>query len=837
MSQTSLKKLYKKIFPIALLVLLFASLSYSQQAQTSYKILGITVEGNKSADAGNIIASSGLKVGDEIQTQGDQTVKAIHQLWNLGIFSDVQIIIEKQVGNGVFLLIKVKEYPRFEKLVIEGNDDLSKSDIEAKFNYIRGQTVKPQEIAQFKQDILGLYEKDGYLNAVVDIEYFKYYRADTTSEGITTVWRNEKDLSDEYEVKYDKDEMAYSDLISKIHDRVLIMVKLTEHQKVIVRQIVFEGNKAFTDSDLRGVMDNIEVSKWWKFWSSAKFDPKKFKEDKKSIVKYYQENGYRDAEVLSDSLIYYNHNEDLKIIIKMYEGPKYFVRNIKWEGNTIFPDRVLNERLDFKKGDVYNYKKFEQNLHGNQAQNDVSALYLDNGYLMFNVKPTEIKVGKDSIDLDIRVEEKNQFKIGKVDIFGNDKTKDKVIRRELYAIPGNYFSRSDLFRSVQGLANLKYFNTEKLYGQEGINYQLKNDSTVDVSFTVEEKSSDYLNASVGYSGSFGFSGAVGVTLSNFALDHPFSLGGGQILSFNWQFGVGSIYRTFTLGFTEPWLYDTPTLVGFEVFDTRQQYIYDLQQTGGTLRVGRRLKWPDDYFNIQGMFKYQYNNVIEGQGYYVNGVTHQYTIGATISRRDIDNPIFPSKGSNVVLDAQLSGGPFLPGDIDYYKINFKTEWYKRLFGSNRIALYTIANFGYLHELNQASKTKINPFEKFYMGGNGLVIATEPLRGYDDRTIGPRAPDGTVLGGRVMERFTTELRFAVTLEPMPLYMLVFAEAGNVFLDIQHTNPFELKRSVGVGARILINPVGLIGFDLGYGFDRKSVDGNDPGWLFHFQFGKGF
>ena len=384
---------------------------------------------------------------------------------------------------------------------------------------------------------------------------------------------------------------------------------------------------------------------------------------------------------------------------------------------------------------------------------------------------------------------------------------------------------------------MKYFNTEKLYGQEGINYQLKNDSTVNVSFTVEEKSSDYLNASVGYSGSFGFSGAVGVTLSNFALDHPFSLGGGQILSFNWQFGVGSIYRTFTLGFTEPWLYDTPTLVGFEVFDTRQQYIYDLQQTGGTLRVGRRLKWPDDYFNIQGMFKYQYNNVIEGQGYYVNGVTHQYTIGATISRRDIDNPIFPSKGSNVVLDAQLSGGPFLPGDIDYYKINFKTEWYKRLFGSNRIALYTIANFGYLHELNQASKTKINPFEKFYMGGNGLVIATEPLRGYDDRTIGPRAPDGTVLGGRVMERFTTELRFAVTLEPMPLYMLVFAEAGNVFLDIQHTNPFELKRSVGVGARILINPVGLIGFDLGYGFDRKSVDGNDPGWLFHFQFGKGF
>jgi outer membrane protein insertion porin family len=213
------------------------------------------------------------------------------------------------------------------------------------------------------------------------------------------------------------------------------------------------------------------------------------------------------------------------------------------------------------------------------------------------------------------------------------------------------------------------------------------------------------------------------------------------------------------------------------------------------------------------------------------------LGATISRRDIDNPTFPSKGSNVSLDAELSGGPFLPGDVNYLKMGFKVEWYKRLLNSNRVALYMVSNMGYLQELDKASETKINPFEYFFMGGNGLVIATEPLRGYDDRTIGPKTSDGTVYGGRVMTRYTAELRVSVAQDPIPLYLLAFAEAGNVFEKFANTDFFSLKKSVGVGARIMINPIGLIGFDLGYGFDRMSVDGKDPAWLFHFQFGKGF
>ncbi len=838
MFQTSPKRQFNKLIKIAFIFLFASSISYSQNTKpATYKILGITVQGNKSADASTIIANSGLNVGDEIKFPGDEEMKAIHQLWNLGIFSDVNILITKQIGDGVFLRIEVKEYLRFEKYVVEGNDELSDSKIDEKIDLIRGQTVKPQDISQIKQEILGLYEKDGYLNADINVKYYIYYIADTTKDYIDVTWRNEKDFSDEYHVKYNKEDIEYSDLISRLKDRVVLLFDITENSKVIVRKIEFAGNKAFNDSDLRGQMDNTEESKWWKFWSSAKFEPKKFEEDKKSIVDFYRKNGYRDAEILSDSLIYYNNKKDLKILIKVYEGPKYYVRNINWDGNTKFTTNKLDERLGFKKGDVYNYEKFEQNLKGNKNQSDVSSLYLDNGYLMFSATPTEVKVGQDSVDINIRVSENNQFKIGRVNIEGNDKTKDKVIRRELYTIPGDYFNRGLLLRSVQGLANLKFFNVEKLYGPEGINYSLKNDSTVNVAFKVAEKSSDYLNASVGYSGSFGFSGAIGVTLSNFALDHPFSLGGGQVLSFNWQFGVGSLYRTFSLGFTEPWMFDTPTLLGFEVFDTRQQYIYDLRQTGGTVRVGRRLKWPDNFFNVQGFFRYQYNDVLYGANYYPEGTSQQYTIGGTISRKDIDNPIFPSKGSTVELDAQISGGPFLPGNVNYYKLGFSAAWYKRLFNTNRVALYTDANIGYMQELDNKSKLKIPYTEYYYMGGNGLVIATEPLRGYDDRTVGPRGTNGQIVGGRVMEHFTTELRFAVTMEPMPLYLLAFAEAGNVFLDINHTDPFHLRRSAGVGARILINPVGLIGFDLGYGFDRMAVDGKAPGWLFHFQFGKGF
>ncbi|MDO8549276.1 MAG: POTRA domain-containing protein, partial [Ignavibacteria bacterium] len=556
-----------KIF-IFSLILLLTFTTYPQVK--SYKILGISVQGNKSTDAGTIISSSGIRVGDEIQVPGDKTLNAIKNLWALSVFSDVQILIDKEVGDGVFLVIKVEEYPRIERTVIEGNDEIDTDEIEEKINLVRGTTLKPHEIANLKQRILALYEEEGFLNAEITDKYYDFFRSDTTEDGIEVTWRNQKDLSDEHTILYEDDEIIYTNLIDRIKDRVILKLNIEENDEVVVREIEFYGNEVFDDDDLYGEMDEISIARWWKFWSSANFNKEGFKKDKQLVKDFYLKNGYRDAEIISDSLIYYNDNRDLKIAMEVYEGPQYKIRNIEWEGNTIYPDELLTERLDFAKGDIFDYEKFQRNLFGNEQQSDVTALYQDNGYLTFRLTSSEIKAAPDSIDIVVRLEERNQFKIGQVNIEGNTKTKDKVIRRELYTVPGDYFNRALLFRSIQQLANLQYFNVEKLYGPQGLDYTLPSDSTVDIKFRVEEKSSDYLNASVGYSGSFGFSGAVGVTLTNFSIAEPFSLGGGQVLSFNWQFGVGSLYRTLTLGFTEPWLFDTPTLVGFEVFDTRQR---------------------------------------------------------------------------------------------------------------------------------------------------------------------------------------------------------------------------------------------------------------------------
>jgi outer membrane protein insertion porin family len=821
----------------ALLTLIFI-LSFSLFAQVqkeTYKILGISVVGNKSADATTIIANTGLRINDELVIPSDQINNAIKRLWNLGIFEDVQLLIDKKIDNGIFLLIKVSEYPRLEKLVFEGYDELSEDKLNKMVSIVRGQTLKPNEISRTIIKIKKAYEEEGYLNAKITPEYFRFFQADTNDNEVTVTWRNEKDLSKEYKTDFKLGVNSSMNNVAKMKDRVLVIMKIDEGKEVIIRNIYFKGNLAFEDSKLKSQFDETSEKRWWKFWSWPKFKRDKFEKDKELLTKFYRKNGYRDFTILKDSIVIYNNNQDLDLYVYVYEGKQYKIRNIIWEGSKVYPEDELNARLDMQKGDVFDYEKFEQNLRFNEKQSDVSSLYQDNGYLTAQIEPKEIKVAEDSVDIEIKINEGNRFKIGKVEIQGNDKTKDKVIRRELYTIPGSYFSRSFIMRSIQQLSNLQYFNVEQLY-KSGVDYKPANDSTVNLIYKVEEKSSDYLNASVGYSGAFGFSGSVGFTLTNFSITEPFKMGGGQILNFNWQFGVGNYYRTFSLGFTEPWFLDTPTSVGFDLFDTRQRYVYDLRQSGITLRAGRRLTWPDDYFYIQGILRFQYNDVIDGQNIYREGLTRQYTAGFGITRTDIDNPIFPSRGSKFALNTELSGGPLLPGNVDYYKIDFKTEWYKALFNTNKIVLYTSSELGYIGEL--IPNTPIQPFEYYYMGGSGLIIATTPLRGYEDRSLGLRdIKSNNIIGSKVQAKFTTELRFALSMEPIPIYLLAFAEAGNVYPNIKQTNFYDLKRSVGVGARILLNPIGLIGFDYGYGFDRMSVDGKSPQWMFHFQFGKGF
>lgn len=782
------------IICVSLLIPVTPGLAQRSQ-QEVFKILGISVEGNTSADPAAIIANSGLRVGDEITVPGDLTRQAVNKLWALRLFADVQIGVENQVGDGIYLLIKVKEHPRLERVDVKGNDEIDEDDIQKKITIIKGQILTPQEVNKIVRNVKKLYEEEGHL--------------------LTTITSN----------------LIIED--STRPNRVVLELNIDEGPSVKIEEIRFEGNEKFSEGTLKGEMEDTEERVWWMFWRGAKFDKKKYEEDKRLVVNYYRKYGYIDAEILSDSVWYSNDKRSLFLLIKLQEGPQYKVRNITWEGNTVYPSEVLSGRLGFQAGDIYDVEKFEQNLRSNPDQNDVASLYLDNGYLTFNLEPVEKRVGADSVDITIRVYERNQFRIGRVDIKGNTKTQDKVIRRELYTRPEDFFSRAAIIRSVRQLAQLNYFNPEKLKPD----YKLVDDKTVNLVYEVEEKSSDNINASIGYSGAFGVTGAVGFTINNFDISEPLEGGAGQILSVQAEFGEGSRYQTYSINFTEPWMFDTPTSFGVSLFNTRQRFVYDLRQIGGSARVGRRFRWPDDYFRGDWILRFQSNDVVDGAGIYLEGKTSQFSLAQVISRNSTDSPIFPSLGSSFSLSIEMAGGPLLPGTVDFHKWIFSGETYTPLFGSQKLVLHTSTIQGYLDGFTRGSR--IPPIDLFFMGGTGLgFVSTTSLRGYEDQSVGPVDRFGRGVGGRVVTKHTAELRLAVTLNPIPIYLLGFVEGGNVFENFRSADFLDLKRSYGFGARLLINPIGMVGFDYGYGADDVlPKDGKPDGWRFHFQFGRGF
>lgn len=783
-----------KALRLLVLLLLVPHALTAQQKPEPYRILGIAVEGQTTADPQSIIANTGLKAGDEIVVPGDQTRSAILRLYQLRLFDDVQILIANRTQEGVYLLIKVVENPRLEDIVITGNDELGEDDIRDKINLIKGQVVTKQDLATVVRLLKDEYANEGFLNAQITPTLVA--AADTASR------------------------------------RRNLNIEIEEGKEVSVAEIRFHGNKVYDAGDLEGEMEETSSSAWWQFWATNSFNRKKYEEDKALVIKYYRNNGYRDAEILTDSISYDAERENLMIDVYMYEGPQYKIRNITWEGNTRYPASLLTARLGFEKGDVYNQDEFQQNLFRNESESDVASLYQDNGYLMFQVVPEEVRVGEDSLDLIMRVREGNQFRIRQIQISGNTKTYEKVIRRELQTRPGDTFSRQAIIRSIRQLAQLNYFNPEKILPD----YRIVDDKTVDLEYKVEEKSSDTFNMSVGYSGAFGFNGGLGVTFNNFAISNPLRGGAGQILNFDYQFGEANRYRTFSIGFTEPWMFDTPLLFGVSVFDTRQVYFYDLRITGGSLRVGRRFKWPDYLFRGDWTLRYQYNDVINGGGLYPVGRTTQMSIAQVISRNSTDSPIFPTLGSNFSLLTELSGGP-LPGAADYGKVVLNVDFFIPLGSNQRLTLALLSAFGGIFGIGE--DPYIPPQELFYMGGTGLgQFSTTPLRGYEDRSVGPRySPTGPVFGGQAMMKYVLELRFALTLNPIPIYLLAFTEAGNVWADPFTIDPYDLRRAAGFGARLLINPIGLIGFDYAVGLDPYQRGAPPPGWRFHIQFGKGF
>ncbi len=758
------------------------------QPSQSPTIADIRVEGNSTASANAIISFSGLRIGDALSSE--LVAQAIRNLMDRQIFSDVKVYAAQAAQpTSVTVVIVVSEFPRAASgsgaVAFVGNDQIDDDDLRDLVAIRPGDIISPYALDRAADRIRDKYSDEGYL--FTDVTPTTTPAADSS--------------------------------------RVNVVFTIDEGPEVHIGSIVFVGNTQVDDGDLAGAMEDVKEKSWWQFWRSSKFDRSKLAEDEKRVADYYRSIGFIDAQVTGDSIEVDPASGDATITIHVEEGTRYYLRNVAIAGNTVYTNEQLMARLDVEKGEPYNQVQFDKNVNGNDEQTDLRALYTDNGYLTFNASIDETRVpGTDSIDVLVQVQEGQQATIRYVTIAGNTKTLDKVIRRELRTEPGETFSRADVIRSLRNLANLNYFNPETL--RPDVAPVDNTATTVDVKYNVEERPSDTFNASVGIS-SQGITGVLGLSFNNFDITEPFTAGGGQILNFNWEFG--SYISTFSLGWTDPWFLDSPFTVGANVFHQTQDYVdFTARRTGGSVTVGHRLHWPDDYSRFDVVTRYLSNELV-GQSATTSAFQNGSELSATLtfSRSSIDNPVFPSVGSKFVFSNTVAGF----ADAEYTKHELSFDFYSPLAnfgGDHALVLYLNNGFGVLNDFGNTDF--VPPTEFYVMGGTVLSgINTIPLRGYSDRSIGPIINDLRL--GRVYAKTTAELRFGILMNPIPIFALAFAEAGNVWLNLDQVDPFTLRRSVGVGVRMMVPPIGLLGVDFGYGFDPLS---GQPSWQTHFQFG---
>jgi outer membrane protein insertion porin family len=759
------------------LLFLLPVILHAQEEQ--WKLLGVSVTGNERTDAGLIIATSGFVVGDKLT--GDKIQTAIRSLWALGLFDDVRIAVDQSTEAGLFLVIQVKEAPRLEFVDINGGKKLGEDEVEKAIDLSKGQVLKPSDPIRLKRKLTTLATEKGYLLAEITVEI-----RDGSNPSLKT-----------------------------------LSVKIDEGKKVKIKSIEFEGNSAFNDKKLRKQLKNTkEVS----LFRSGEFKVEKFREDLDSLISFYREQGYRDFRIKDDSTWYSEDRKRLFIQVEVDEGDRYYFGNVKFEGNTIFEHSELMSRLLFRPGEPFNQKKFDISL-----QERLSNLYYDRGNIYAQIQPVETPRGRDTLDITYRIEPGNRFSVRKINISGNNKTREKVIRREFSLKPGDTFDVSKLRRSIRDVTILNYFADVRPDIED------VSDSEVDLYVKVEEKPTDQANVSAGYSERDGLIGAIGFTAPNL-------FGTGQQLNFDWNFGQQ--YGSFSVSYTEPWLFDTETLIGVSFYNQRRRWVDGFTENllGGSLRTGRRFRWPDDYFRGDWIYRYEQsrlydfsetfrernlNNLTEGETRHSSGFTQ------IVTRDSRDFPEFPTSGSVFSLTTELAGGP-LGGDDRYHKHVGSLEWYSPVMP--KVVLYNSFTIGYLDALSGKSKD-IPLLKYFYMGGAGLSLGTS-LRGYDERTVGPPPSSGTTaLGGRSQLKFGSEVRVQIVDNPT-IYGLAFAEAGNTWLTFRQTDPTDLKRSLGFGIRLHMPMIGLIGLDYGYGFDYFDSHGMRKGkWLPHFQFGRQF
>lgn len=804
----------KKILSIALLSILLISNVFAQSPQ-EINLKGIEVEGNTLTNSDVIIFTSGLKEGNVLKA-GDFS-RSIKQLWKSGLFNDVQIYINEETEEGISVIIAVDEAPILGEILITGDKKVSKTKIEEAIGLRTGQRIPDFKIEAGQSKVLDLYSEEGFLLATVDVS-IEEAKVDTS---IT----NQKIVENTRDLKVD----------------------IREGNRVKIGKIIFNGNENISDRKLRKTLKDTKQQRWYFFWRSS-FDDNKYQDDKEKLKAFYQKRGYRDAMVVADSISYSEDKKKMDIWLTVNEGPKYYYRNFSWDGNKLYTDKQLNSALGISKGEDYNEEDLQKGIY-ERAQ----SLYMDKGYIYSNIIPEISPVGKDSIDVHFSVIENQKVYVRNIIISGNTRTRENVIRRELKLYPGDVFSRQKLIRSQREVWILNYF------GNVVPDVIPVDDDKVDLEITVEEKSSERANLNVGYTKEYGMTGGGGIEFMNFRgkgqrfmLSAATGLSGGS--SYNYQTASQrSQYHSFSLSFTDPMINDTPNLVGGSLFysfrgkSTQYYYPLDLTVLGGSLMWGRRFRWPDDFFRGQWGFQITnkiYNGTQEDLDLYTGGLKQSVgvNISQTITRDSRDRPEFTTTGSRMVWNTTLSGG-VLGGNEDFHKHVLSLELYSPLI--SKFVLVNTIKAGVIGKLaSRGDEKSIIPYdERFIMGGNGIPYGNM-LRGYDDNAIGPLSSRGSPVGGNSMLRFTTELRFPLSENPV-IYALAFAEMGNVWANKDMTEPFRLtrtgplnlKRAAGVGIRFFMPMIGMLGFDIGYGFDDITGSGKPQGWKTTITFGQQF
>ncbi|MEX0679864.1 MAG: outer membrane protein assembly factor BamA [Balneolales bacterium] len=797
------------------------SLSNPLENQPSlYEILEITATGSRFYSETFIIATSDLNAGANIRIPGEDIPQAIKRLHNTGLFSDVKIYQEEVEPGGIHLEIVVTEQPRLERYTIEGVKRSHRSDLRDMISMTTGFAVTESAKSQAVNTILRYYNDKGYRNTQVDVAV-----TDTDT----------------------------------LRNRVSLEFNVDRGQRVQIKTIDFDGNETFSDRKLRKNLGDIKRDRWWRIFTRQTYNQAEYQEGMEELLGFYRKNGFMDARIIEDSVYTYSRRrgkQALGVYFNIDEGPQYHLRNITWEGNTVYSEEELSEALGMYKGDVFNEEKFEENLRMNRNNTDVTSLHNDIGYLFFNVQPEFERVDGDSLDVTLFIVEDEIATVRRVDFFGNTKTHDDVVRRSLRNMPGTRYSRSAIMRSIRELSQLGYFNPEAIQPDLDVDYENKE---VDITYILDEsQSTDNFEFSGGYGGrQFGLILSARVNFNNFSAQNlfnaqawrPLPSGDGQKLSLGVQV-TGQGYQNFSFGFQEPWFLGRPNSFGinlsYNLFRGRtSRTLFSSsgssrqEMFSGAVSYGRRLMWPDDYFRHITRLRYQYFDV-EGFISLLGGQANILSLEQELERNSIDNPIFPSSGSRFSISGEVA--PPLPGFSQYFKTEMKFQQHIPIVSKLVVTYGT--EFGYMSWFGRSRRSQ---FQRYYLGGTPLqqqqVFTRDniDMKGFPGGFEGSISPvrDGEEIGGTVYNKYFSELRFPlISSEQFQLIPYLFVEAGNSYLGPKQYDPFDVKRAAGIGGRLFMPILGLIDLSYGYRFDGLEVSGVNAGeWQFLFNIGAPF